>query len=416
MNVLLLLHAFGSASLFASRVFLPALLTAALLRFGPQLPVVAASGLLAHSGAPLWFTSDLCLGVLIVLSALELLADRVPELRDAATTVEPWLKPALAAATSLGVVQVGDANLAGAVLGMHAATVSSGVAAGVWSGALSGVTQLVVPGVAAATTLGAVQLRAPLLGALRAADPDDALHLQRLWRWLETGWVVAGAVLLVLLPVVVALLLVVGGLGVAVLRRRVQARQDAATAPCSGCGQPVWLAAPHCAGCGAAQAAPRAVGALGQVREAPAPADHAALLLGQLRCPHCASRLRRGAREQACGSCGHAPLRSAAQREAYVAALGARLPQRLLVVLVASLVPVAGYVVAAVWSGLVIESPLRAHLRPGERLRARLWLRMLRLVVVLVQVAPLLGAVIATAEAWVRWAVLRRALLAEAKT
>lgn len=382
---------FGSASLFASRVFIPALLTAALLRFGPQLPLVASSGLLQSAGAPLWFTSDACLIVLLVLSALELLADRVPEVQDAATAVEPWLKPALAAATSLGVVQAGDASFAGALVGLDPA--------------------LAAPGVAAAATFGTVQLRAPLLGALRSADPDDALHLQRVWRWLETSWVLVGAVVLVAVPLLMAGLLVMAGAGLALLRRRLQTREAAASAPCSGCGQPVWLAAPHCAACGQAQPAPRAIGALGQVRAAAAPADHGAALLGQLRCPNCASRLRRGACDQTCTGCGSQPLASPQQREAFVAAQAARLPQRLALVLVLSLVPLAGYVAAAAWSGLVLEAPLRAHLRLSERVKTRLWLRLVRAVVLVLQLAPLLGAVVACAEAWLRFSVLRRAFV-----
>lgn len=80
MSLPLLLRGLGSVGVFASRAFLPAFVTALLLRFGPHLPRMAHYGLLPQvRDVPTWFTSDAALLVLGLLAALELVAERVPE-------------------------------------------------------------------------------------------------------------------------------------------------------------------------------------------------------------------------------------------------------------------------------------------------------------------------------------------------
>ena len=80
MSLPLFLQGLGSIGVFASRAFLPAFVTALLLRFGPQVPWLAHAGLLPHvRDVPTWFTSDAALVVLGLLAVLELVAERFPE-------------------------------------------------------------------------------------------------------------------------------------------------------------------------------------------------------------------------------------------------------------------------------------------------------------------------------------------------
>src|SRR4051812_37315547 len=65
----LLLHGLGSIGVFSSRAFLPAFVTSLILRFGPQVPWLARSGLLRHvRDVPTWFTSDTALIALGLLA------------------------------------------------------------------------------------------------------------------------------------------------------------------------------------------------------------------------------------------------------------------------------------------------------------------------------------------------------------
>lgn len=75
MDTFTLMQAVGSMALFSSRAFVTAFVSALLLRFGPDLPLLSGTELLTGiQGAPTWFTHDTTLLVLGVLAALEILA------------------------------------------------------------------------------------------------------------------------------------------------------------------------------------------------------------------------------------------------------------------------------------------------------------------------------------------------------
>ncbi len=79
MSLPLFLQGLGSIGVFASRAFLPAFVTAVLLRFGPYASWLAHSGLIPHiRDVPSWFTSDASLIILGILAALEIVAQRFP--------------------------------------------------------------------------------------------------------------------------------------------------------------------------------------------------------------------------------------------------------------------------------------------------------------------------------------------------
>ena len=99
MSLPLFLQGLGSIGVFASRAFLPAFVTALLLRFGPHVPWLAHAGLLPHvRDVPTWFTSDAALVILGLLAALELVAERFPEAKAVLDEVHDYLKTGMAVA------------------------------------------------------------------------------------------------------------------------------------------------------------------------------------------------------------------------------------------------------------------------------------------------------------------------------
>jgi hypothetical protein len=171
MSLPLFLHGLGSAGIFASRAFLPAFATALLLRFGPQAPWLARTGLLTHvRSVPTWFTSDTALIVLGVLTLLELIAERLPEARALLDAVHDHLKAGMAIFSFLGVLGAVDrATLRGAVSE---------------AGPLDYVPTLAV----GAGTFLAARARSAVLRPLGEADEDDDLGLQGLLRSAEDLW------------------------------------------------------------------------------------------------------------------------------------------------------------------------------------------------------------------------------------
>ena len=109
MSLPLFLQGLGSVGVFASRAFLPAFVTAVLLRFGPHVPWLAHAGLMPHiRDVPTWFTSDTSLVILGVLAALEIVAERFPEAAAVLDEIHDYLKTGMAVLTYLGVLIATD--------------------------------------------------------------------------------------------------------------------------------------------------------------------------------------------------------------------------------------------------------------------------------------------------------------------
>src|SRR4051794_15307770 len=109
MSLPLFLQGLGSIGVFASRAFLPAFVTALILRFGPHAPWLARAGLLPHvRDVPTWFTSDPSLVVLGILAVLELVAERIPEVHSVLDEVHDYLKTGMAILTYLGMLNATD--------------------------------------------------------------------------------------------------------------------------------------------------------------------------------------------------------------------------------------------------------------------------------------------------------------------
>ncbi len=183
MSFPLFLQGLGSIGVFASRAFLPAFVTALMLRIGPEFPWLARSGLLPHvRGVPTWFTSDAALVVLGLLAALELMAERSPEARMFLDEIHGYLKAGMAAVTYLGVLNATERAAVGPII---------------QQAALYDILPIMV--VAAGTFL-ATRVRSGLIAPLIDADEDDDLGLQRLLRWGGDLWGALGPVALIVFP------------------------------------------------------------------------------------------------------------------------------------------------------------------------------------------------------------------------
>src|SRR4051812_16753526 len=282
MSLPLLIQGLGSIGIFSSRAFLPAFATALLMRFGPQVPWLAHAGLLQHvRGVPTWFPSDTSLIILGVLTALELVAERVPEAKAFLDEIHDYLKTGMAALTFLGVLGASDRALVRGVVGD--------------GGPVEYLPALAV----GAGTFLASKARGFVVGPLGEADEDDDLGLQGILRWVEDLWGGLGPLALILLPL---LTLAVFGVALVLLLlagRYVEAREEATKVPCAHCEQMISASATACPHCRAPVKEPRAVGLLGGTKAAPAdPTAHPYRLIAARRCPVCATRLPRRAVRQ----------------------------------------------------------------------------------------------------------------------
>lgn len=402
----LVLHALTSSALFASRAFLPALATAVLLRFGHDIPWVSDTDFIRSlPQAPTWFTSDLALGVLALLAALEAAANRSADARALLDEVGGWAKPCLAVLTYLGLATTADAEFAQGVLREGSALGPTPLALGL--GAVDG-------GVAAATfalVRWLAGVRASLTGLLADADEDDDAGVQGLLAWAEDLWAVGGTFFLVLYPLFMALVLAGTWGALWLWRRRAEKREEAAKAPCPKCATPVWAAAVCCPRCRAPQAAPRDIGWLGTATALPAPDPqrHPFVLASRKRCPACAARLKEREPHQQCPECGADPFADPDFEERYLGFVASRVPGTLAACAVLSLVPVLGLVPGVIWYRIQLVGPFRRYVPRVRSFFLRWMLRLLFLVLSVFQLVPGAGALAVPLMALINYLAWRRA-------
>lgn len=395
MELTLLLQAAGAVGLFSARAFVPAFLAAVFIRFGDQIPVIEGTALIEAIGdAPAWFTHDVTLLVLGVLSALEILAQHSPEARELYDRVSGYLKSGMAIATTLGVATAADIDF------IEGATQQAGFAD----------TALAVA--VGASVYGLSTLRSMTLAPLAEADEDDALGLQGLWAWVEDIWASFGVILVIVFPLVVAVM-TLGIVGVLLLlRRRARVKEERAKTPCPSCQTPAPIHASACPNCRAAVPAPRSVGFFGQPREAadPQPDDHDLALLEKRRCSVCAARLEQRRPVQRCETCGETAFESETQRQRYLDRIAGRVGPVVAVAAAVGWVPGLGLIVGVIVYKLRLVSPLSRYVPRGRSFVRRLLLRGVLLVLGLLQFVPLVGVVTVPAMALLSYGVYRRAL------
>ena len=194
-----LIHSLGSVGVFPSRAFLPAFVAALLLRFGDSVPLVAHAGLAGNVHAPSWFISNASLLVLGILSCVECWATKNPDVREILHRFDGAVKPLMTLLTSLGVAGVDDGELVRAI---QQAGISDGL----------------VGLMAAGTVFFLTSARQSLYELLAEIDADDSLGIQKLCSWAEDAWMVFGAVMLIVFPLLMILLTAVVPVGLANVR------------------------------------------------------------------------------------------------------------------------------------------------------------------------------------------------------
>ncbi len=393
MSLPLLLQGLGSIGVFASRAFLPAFVTALLLRFGSHTRWLAHSGLIPHiRGVPTCFTSDTALVILGILAALEIVAQRFPEATAALDEVHGYIKTGMAVLTYLGVLNATDRAAAQQVINQ----------AGV-------IDYLPVMAVGAGVYLSA-KVRGSVLGPLIEADQDDDLGFQGLIRWVEDLWAGLGPVALILFPLLSVAAFGLAALILLAIERRLESRGEKARVSCVQCGQPIQAIAPICPYCHTPAKEPRDVGLLGQPKDRPAdPRWLPFRLVSVKRCPVCATRLDRRTVKQVCGACGHRLMGDPRFARDYIAAIDRRVPSVLVVCLLLGLIPVLGVIPGVIYYRLSIVAPFRRYIPPGRGLLLRWVVRLAVLVLVAFQWVPVAGGLAVPSMALINYVAYRSA-------
>jgi hypothetical protein len=394
MNPNLLINGLGSIGFFSTRIFLPALVTALLIRFGADIPLLAHSPLMSHIPPhhPVWFTSNASIAILAALSVLEFLAQKNPDARRLLHEFDAGAKGFMALLTALGVASATDTKFVTQT--MHQAGFSIHLPA-------------ILAGIG---TIGVARIRGAALSALHEVDPDDVLRLQHLISWTEDGWVLGGLLLLFLSPVLMLFLIGIAIGMLLMVRRYLESIEEHTRIPCGNCGTSIYPCAIACFSCKTPLAAPHAVGLLGQSKpEAdPDPANHAFRLVEKKRCPLCAERLKERTPHQRCAACGTALFAQPAA-DAYANFISRRLPLTLGVSTGLSLIPLVGLLVGTIYYQFQLVYPFTGYLPFGKRFILKWGIRILFVILFFFQLIPFVGAVVVPAMALICFLAYRSA-------
>ncbi len=386
----------GLAGLFMVRGFVPAFCIALVLRFGadfgitPELATQMQEAAGSVGVAPSWFTSNTALVVLGILAALEVGATKDPDLRELLNTVDSYIKPVMAGLTSFGIMSTTDVSY----------LESTYQEAGMIGVAMTG-------GLIVATWLGSVA-KSTVVSSINDMDPDDSLGLMRAVSFVGDAWAVVGALLVLLVPVLVAAIaLSIFGI-VAILKRRAHKRDGATKRPCVSCSESVYSSALFCPSCGAEQSDVHSVNWIGAAVDAQAdPENHRQKLLAVGRCPRCATRISRKAVKDGCPSCQANLFADTGLMEQYTQFLQGRVMSTLIVCGLVGLIPILGFAIGIVVYKIRLVGPYRRYLGRGIGMGTRWMLRIVLLVAIFLQLVPGLNAGVVAGMALLSFVVYR---------
>lgn len=399
MDLNTLIYGLGISGLFASRAFLPAFISAFMLRYGDSFPILKEIDFIQNvgGGEPTWFTNGYVITALGVLSVLEIVATKIPEAEEALESVNKYIKTGMVAATYFGFLSTADKGyIEGNLLVLQA-----GFMANVW-GLLS-----------ATSTYFFASLRSSILEILFEADEDDSLGLRNLISWAEDGWAVIGFFWLILYPLVVLVILGIILGSAFLLKKHYDRKEEKSKINCEACEAINYPSATECHSCHSPVPSPVTVGLFGQSKTDPVTdvAKHKLRLTEKKRCPACATRLPERDPQQTCGSCGHALFKEPSLARDYLAMVGSRLPVVLLISLGLSFIPFLGLVIGVIIYRIQLVAPFRRYIPLHRSFFIKWMIRLFFFLLIAVQLIPGIGGVVVPVMALVSFMAYRRSFV-----
>jgi len=405
MDLNALLYGLGLSGLFTSRAFVPAFLTACVLRWGDNLASMPLVGQLLDKlplldnlgGEPTWFTNGYVITALGVLSALEIVSSKIPEAEQALADVNKYLKTGMAAATYFGLVSTADSQfIEGNLLVSQA-------------GFLANIYGIIVT----FTTYITASARDGIFALFMDADEDDDIGLRRLINWAEDGWAVIGFFWLVLYPAIVLVVLGVIAASFILIKKYLSYKEEKSKIECPSCHDKVYPSATECPHCHNAMPSPKAIGLFGQSKDKDISdlESHQLNLVEKKRCPKCATRFEKRTTKQLCATCGYELFKDASFRQAYLSRIAARVPVVLLFCLGLSFIPFFGLVIGVILYRVQLVAPFRRYIPLHRNFLIKWFIRILFFILIAVQLMPGAGFWVVPVMALISYSMYRRSFV-----
>jgi hypothetical protein len=313
--------------------------------------------------------------------------------------------------TSIGVIVTAHAALEhiAAIRGGNAAMGGATMGGAAMQPALAGWGDILVPVVVGLCTIRVAAVRRAV--ALAVYDHIEGTPLEHLVNWLEDAWVVFGVFLLVLLPLVMLAMIGIATGALWMLRHHLEVLEEQGKVPCTKCGSLIYRSAIACPVCRQVVAAPAEISWLGLAE--PYPTDnvpeHPYRLTEKRRCSVCATRRRPRRPFDPCQACGSTAMSEPEFTGIYTSYIGRRLPSALVVCVLFSLVPILGLIFGTIYYRMELVLPFSQYLPMGRRFLLRWAIRLLFVALILLQIIPVVGAVVVPVMALISYLAYRGA-------
>jgi len=358
MSVVQVVSAIGAIPLFSIRTFFPAFLMALLLAFPNLFPGMADDAQAVETGS--FFAKNWLLILLGILSILEFIGDKVPEIKSVIKEAEPYLKPASYLAVEMGLVTEGGSEVLNQVQ---------------WAG-FDPMILLYIFGVLAVYTLAS--LRKQFLDFLEDIDEDDNMYIGQIISWLEDSLVLFGFLLLIWAGIT---MVIIYGIIIALFvywRRKNEKKLEQQKIGCSNCGNKNAPFAIRCSECGQDQTIIFEIGTLGQKKNELVSdlVKHQFNLTSHRRCANCAEKLPSRSPNQVCSACNHQLFDQAALAE-FKKRLNRKFYKLLVFSFLIGFIPIIGFMVSAVYANIYLFAPYRKYISRRGSFATKIFIRIL---------------------------------------
>ena len=367
-----LFYALGNNAFFTSRTFLPALITALVIKH-PDLVFMLDSAPI--TGDELWLVKDEVILGLAFLSFFEELAIRNPEFARFIEEIDSFIKFA-------------------ALLAVNNAMLDPQV--------LEAVFNITDPPTMATTALGVAvstpiffltRLRKSFLNYVRDLDEDNDLGLITLANWMESGWVFFGVFFLIVFPIFTFIMvLIVLGI-IFLIEQYLKKKEQQSKIECTNCKELILPSATNCFSCGTPNSRIKNVGLLGFPKDSDVRdiETHKYQLLAAKRCPNCATRKSDRIIDSKCETCDKFPKDLGVEIRQYNEAIEGRLKDVLITSFILGLFPIIGIIATIIYSKFKLAKPYSQYTRFGKRFFIRLVTMIGIIVLFIIQPVPVVG-------------------------
>ncbi len=383
----------GLAGFFASRAFLSAFTFAMIARYGADIPIINGLTLIINMGnTPEWFTHDITLVVLGTLATMEILSEKIPEVREFMSTFDSYLKAIMAAITSMGIISTTDVGFINGVI-------ESG--SGAWIFAM----------LSGAFVFGLASIRSQFLNLLRESDSEDAIGIQKLISWAEDIYAFLGPLIFLIFPLATTLIIVGIFSLIAWWSKKQVLKEEKRKIKCSSCGEDIFRHSHKCFKCSKQNASMHDVNTFGFSKNTfnDIPETQPIKLVSTGRCPTCASILDTKKKEQQCPCCNDPIFENKILLENFLANQRSRLPIALALCAIFSLVPVIGLIPGIIFYRLYLVAPFRRYLPATQSFVLRWGLRLFIFFLMAIQMIPAVGIIVVPLMAWINFESYRAA-------